>query len=132
MLLAILLDSGVPEGDALRLAAESVVNEVFRRRLARAQAGLAGGMKLTEAVASLDDTGEFRWRLNNALHAHSGFLRALTGWHESLDAKAFQQEQAAAHVVTSALVLANGLIVGIVVTGVFSALISITNAGVLW
>jgi hypothetical protein len=56
----------------------------------------------------------------------------LTGWHESLDAKAFQQEQAAAHTVTSGLVIANGLIVATVAVGVFSVLISIINAGVLW
>jgi type II secretory pathway component PulF len=132
MMLAIMLDSGVPEASALRLAGESAVNEIFRRRIARAEAALANGMKLTEAVASLDDSDEFRWRLTNAVHAHGGFLRALTGWHESLDAKAFQEEQAAAHTVTSALVVANGLIVAVVAIGVFSVLISIINAGVLW
>jgi type II secretory pathway component PulF len=132
MMLAILLDNGVPEADALRLAAEATANEIFRRRAARAQAALAGGTKLTDAVAALDDSGEFRWRLANALHAHGGFLRALTGWHESLDAKAFQEEQAVAHTVTSALVVANGLIVAMVAIGVFSVLISIINAGVLW
>ena len=132
MLLAIMLDNGVPEADALRLAGESVTNEIFHRRIAHAQNSLAAGAKLTEAVASLDDTGEFRWRLTNAVHAHHGFLRALTGWHESLDAKAFQQEQAAAHTVTSGLVIANGLIVATVAIGVFSVLISIINTGLLW
>jgi type II secretory pathway component PulF len=132
MILAIMLDNGVPESDALRLAGESVTNEIFRERIARAQKSLAAGAKLTEAVASLDDTGEFRWRLTNAIHAHGGFLRALTGWHESLDAKAFQQEQAAAHTVTSGLVIANGLIVATVAIGVFSVLISIINEGLLW
>ena len=132
MMLALMLDNGVPESTALRLAGESVVNEIFRRRLARAEADLARGVKLTDAVASLDDDGEFRWRLTNAVHAHGGFLRALTGWHESLDAKAFQEEQAAAHMVTSGLVIANGLIVAFVAIGVFSVLVSIINAGVLW
>lgn len=132
MMLSIFLDSGVPEGDALRLASDSVVNEIFRRRLARAENALAAGMNLTDAIASLDDTGEFRWRLTNAIHGHGGFLRALTGWHEALDAKAFQQEQAAAHAVTSGLVIVNGLIVATVAIGVFSALIAIVNAGVLW
>jgi len=132
MILAIMLDNGVPESTALRLAGESVVNEIFRRRIARAQNLLAAGTKLTEAVASLDDTGEFRWRITNAIHAHGGFLRALTGWHESLDAKAFQEEQAAAHTVTSGIVIANGLIVATVAIGIFSVLISIINAGVLW
>jgi type II secretory pathway component PulF len=132
MILAIMLDNGVPESTALQLASESVVNEIFSRRIARAQKYLAGGATLTEAVALLDDSGEFRWRITNAIHAHGGFLRALTGWHESLDAKAFQEEQAAAHSVTSGLVIANGLIVATVAVGVFSVLISIINAGVLW
>ncbi|HEX4262803.1 MAG TPA: type II secretion system F family protein [Verrucomicrobiae bacterium] len=132
MMLAILLDNGVPEAVALRLAGESTANEILRRRAARAGAALAQGTKLTEAVAALDASGEFRWRLANAVHARGGFLRALTGWHESLDAKAFQEEQAVAHTVTSGLVIANGLIVALVAIGIFSALISIINAGVLW
>lgn len=131
-LLAILLDNGMPEASALRLAGESITNEILHRRVARAQIALANGTKLTDAVALLDDSGEFRWRLTNAIHAHGGFLRALTGWHESLDAKAFQQEQTAAHSVTSALVVANGAIVAIVAIGVFSALIAIVNTVALW
>ena len=94
--------------------------------------GLKRGLNLPQAVAAMDDAGEFRWRLTNACHAQSGFLKALGGWHEALDAKAFQQEQAAAHGVTTALVLFNGLFVGLVVTTVFSVLVSIVNAGVLW
>lgn len=87
---------------------------------------------MPEAVEAMDDTGEFRWRLTNACHAHGGFLRALTGWHEALDAKAFQQEQAAAHGITTAIVLLNGLLVGSVVAAVFLFLTSIINSGVLW
>lgn len=132
LLLAILLDNGMPESIALRLAGDSTANEILRRRVARARTALEGGTKLTDAVAALDDSGEFRWRLTNAIHAHGGFLRSLDGWHESLDAKAFQQEQTAAHGVTSALVVANGAIVAIVAIGCFSALIAIVNAGVLW
>ena len=89
-------------------------------------------MKLTEAIQVMDKAGEFHWRLTNASHAHAGFLQSLVGWHESLDAKAFQQEQAAAHGITTALVLLNGLFVGVVVISVFLFLVSIINAGVLW
>ena len=42
------------------------------------------------------------------------------------------QQQAAAHLVTTALVLVNGVLVALVVIGVFEALLSIINAGVLW
>ena len=131
-LLAILLDSGVPEPEAVALAADGTANSIFRRRAGRAVESLRQGVKLTQAVQSLDDSGEFAWRLANAVHGHAGFLQALAGWHESLDAKAFQQEQAAAHGITSALVLWSGLFVGAVAISVFTFLVSITNSAVLW
>ena len=131
-LLAILLDSGVPEPEAVALAADGTANAVFRRRAARAVESLRQGVNLTQAVQSMDDSGEFAWRLANAAHGHTGFLQALAGWHESLDAKAFQQEQAAAHGVTSALVLWSGLFVGAVAISVFMFLISLTSSAVLW
>jgi len=131
-LLALLLDSGVPEAEAVALAADGTANAVFRRRAARAVERMRQGVKLTQAVQSLDDSGEFAWRLANAVHGHTGFLQALAGWHESLDAKAFQQEQAAAHGITSALVLWTGLFVASVVISVFMCLTSLTNSAVLW
>jgi hypothetical protein len=94
--------------------------------------GLKQGLSLTEAVKAMDDSGEFGWRLTNATHGAGGFLRALAGWHESLDAKAFQEEQAAAHGITSALVLWTGLFVGAIAISVFMFLVSLTNTAVLW
>jgi general secretion pathway protein F len=131
-ILAILLDAGVPEPEAVSLAAACTANAVFQHRARRAVESLKQGLKLTEAVQAMDDAGEFRWRLTNASHAHAGFLQALAGWHEALDAKAFQQEQAAAHGVTTTLVLLNGLFVGAVAITVFMFLVSILNAGILW
>ncbi|HWY76251.1 MAG TPA: type II secretion system F family protein [Verrucomicrobiae bacterium] len=127
-MLAILLDSGMPEAEALPLAADCTVNEIFQHRAARATSRLREGMKLTEAVAVIDDSGEFRWRLTNACHAHGGFFRAIAGWNRSLDAKAFQQEQAAAQLITTALVAINGVIIGIFAVSVFRVLISIVNS----
>jgi type II secretory pathway component PulF len=131
-LLAILLDSGVSEPDALTLAAECTANRLFRRRAARAVQALQQGETLTAAVQRMDDSGEFRWRLTNAIHGRGGFLRALAGWHEWLDAKAFQEEQGVAHGITTALVLWSGLFVGVVVVSVFMFLVSVIDAGVLW
>jgi hypothetical protein len=74
---------------------------------------------LTEAVQILDDTGEFRWRLLNGAHGARGFLFALEGWQASLDAKAFQLEQAAAHALSTTLLLLNAGTVALVATGVF-------------
>ena len=94
-------------------------------------AALEKGVKLDDAVRGVDDSGEFHWRLTNATHAHGGFLSALRGWHESLDARAFQQEEAATHVLTSGLVILNGVVVGLIATAMFGILIAIVRAAEL-
>jgi general secretion pathway protein F/type IV pilus assembly protein PilC len=131
-MLAVLLDSDVPEPEAVALAADCTANKIFRQRAACAVDDLKRGLKLTQAVQAMDDSGEFGWRLTNAIHGAGGFLKALAGWHESLDAKAFQEEQAAAHGITTALVLWSGVFVGAVVISVFMFLVSLINEGVLW
>ncbi len=131
-MLAVLLDSGVPETAAVLLAADCTANNVFISRAARVVEALKQGVALPQALQLMDDSGEFGWRMTNALHQRGAFAQALGGWHAWLDAKAFQQQQAAAHTVTSALVVWNGLVVGAVVLSVFGVLISIIDAGVLW
>ena len=122
-MLAVLLDGGVPEPEAVMLAGESTANEICRRRVRRVLDLLAGGAKLDEAVRAFDDNGEFHWRLTNAAHARGGFLAALRGWHEALDAKAFQQEETATHFLTSGIVILNGVVVGLIATAMFGMLI---------
>lgn len=131
-MLAILLDAGMPEPEALTVAADCTANNIFRQRTRSAVAALLQGMKLPEAIQLVDDTGEFRWRLTNAMSGRGGFFKAITGWNESLDAKAFQQEQATAQAVTAGLVVLNGIVVGFIVVSVFSVLIAIIDGGVLW
>lgn len=126
-MLAVLLDGGVPEAEAVRLAGESTANEICRRRANRVIVALQGGAKLEDAVRGFDDNGEFHWRLTNATHAHGGFLQALYGWHEALDAKAFQQEEATTHTVTSGLVVMNGVVVALIATAMFGVLVAILN-----
>jgi type II secretory pathway component PulF len=130
-MLATLLDHGVPEAAALRLAASCTGNDLFVRRAELAVARLAGGETLTEAVAALDDAGEFRWRLRNASAGRAGFGPALRGWFESLDARAYQQEQAAAQLITTALVVVNGVCVGCICAGMFGALVSLIELSAL-
>ncbi|HUT33745.1 MAG TPA: type II secretion system F family protein [Planctomycetota bacterium] len=131
-MLAILLDAGAPEPDAVAKAAQSTANPLLLRRATRATLAMKRGDPLTEAVARLDDSGEFRWRLANAAHVGTGFAEALAGWQQSLDARAFQQEQAAAHVITSAITLVNGLVVALVALGVFQCLMTVINACLPW
>jgi len=129
-MLAVLLDGGVPEPEAVRLAGESTANEICRRRARRVITALQNGAKLEDAVRTFDNSGEFHWRLANATHARGGFLRALRGWHEALDAKAFQQEETATHALTSGLVILNGVVVGLIAVGTFGMLVMILK-GVL-
>lgn len=124
-MLAVLLDGGVPEAEAVRIAGDATANEICRRRAARVMAALQDGTKLDDAVRAFDDTGEFHWRLTNAAHAHGGFLAALRGWHEALDAKAFQQEEATAHFITSGVVILNGVLVALIATAMFGVLIAV-------
>jgi type II secretory pathway component PulF len=124
-MLAVLLDGGVPEAEAVRLAGESTANAICQSRARRVVAALAGGAKLEDAIRTFDGTGEFHWRLTNAIHARGGFLDALRGWHEALDAKAFQQEEAATHTITSGLVVLNGVVVGLIATAMFGMLVMI-------
>jgi type II secretory pathway component PulF len=131
-LLARLLDAGVPEPRAVQLAASSSANDVVVERATRMQADLAGGRSLVEAIARLDDAGEFRWRLENAAQGTNKFLTALEGWHEALSARAFRIEQTSATLVTTGLVLLNGLFVGSLAVGVFAMFTNLINLGVLW
>jgi type II secretory pathway component PulF len=131
-MLAVLLDAGVPEAEAVALAADSTGNTTIARRAAKTRALLNNGVKLTEAIRAMDDSGELHWRLTNATHGRGGFLRALSGWHDTLDAKAFQLEQAAAQITTTAFVLFNGLFVASIVIAVFLLLINLINQASLW
>jgi type II secretory pathway component PulF len=127
-MLAVLLDAGVPEAEAVSLGAEATANEICRRRAQRVIAALQQGATLLDAVRAFDDTGEFHWRLANAAHAHGGFLGALRGWHAALDAKAFQQEETATHVLTSGLVILNGIVVGLIAIGMFGMLVMLLRS----
>jgi len=127
-MLGLLLDAGVPEERALILAASSTANRIFVGRAEKAAERLRQGTKLTEAVQLLDDSGEFRWRLLNGAHGARGFFSALEGWQASLDAKAFQLEQAAAHTISTSLVLINAVTVALVAAGVFQFISHLSSA----
>lgn len=131
-MLSALLDGGVPEAAAVRLAAQSTANAVFCQRAEAAIRDLEAGRKLPEAIRHVDPAGEFRWRLENAAHRPGRFRAALEGWHEALSARAFQWEQTTAQLVTTGLVLLNGLFVGGLASGIFVFLISIIQQAALW
>jgi type II secretory pathway component PulF len=130
-MLAVLLDGGVPEKEAVQLAGDCTANTICQRRSRRVIEKLENGIKLDEAVRAFDHKGEFHWRLRNAIHAKNGFLDALRGWHETLAARAFQQEEAAAHIFTCVVIILNGATVASVAIALFGSLISILDLAAL-
>ena len=104
------------------LAAEGANNRIFLQRAEKVEKALQQGLPLLEALRHVDDSGELQWRLKNAVHGQRGFSASLRGWHEALEALAFQQEQAAGQCLTTALLLLNGLFVGLIATGILSGL----------
>jgi type II secretory pathway component PulF len=132
VMLGTLLDSEVPEPTALRLASESTDNSGFIRRCRKMADKLKQGSNLIEVVGELDSSGELGWRLSNAAQGKHDFVRSLQGWHESLEGKAFQAEQTAAHLITSSFIIINGAFIGLFVSAVFLTIVSIINEGTLW
>jgi type II secretory pathway component PulF len=131
-ILALLLDTGMPEPEAVLLAGEATGHGAIIKKRAEAVAvALRQGIKLPDALKAFDDDGELRWRMANAAHHHNGFAQALAGWHETLDAKAFQLEQSAAQIATTFFVLINGFIVGCFVIGIFLGLTQLIGSA-LW
>jgi type II secretory pathway component PulF len=130
--LAILLDAGMEEAHAVHLAAEATANDVFIYRAKIVAERLRAGVPLPEALKAVERSSEFQWRWTTALRAGKDFFTALRGWHETLETRAFQQEQAAAHVITTGIVLLNGVIVGVIASAVFLIIISLIEAGTLW
>ena len=131
-MLAVLLDGGVPEAEAVRIAGESTANRVMMNLAGKVRSRLAAGVNLTEALAALDDAGELKWRITNVLPGRGGFRHSLAGWHATLDARAFQKEQTAAQVLTTGIVLFNGALIGSLVFAVYLALISLIQEATLW
>ena len=131
-MLAVLLDAEVPEPEAVTLAAKSTGDFCMMRRAQQVCARLRQGVKLPEAIGELDSSPEFQWRLSNALQRGAGFVRALSGWQEALDARAFQLHQTAAQITTSVLVLVNGAIVASIMIAVFLVLVQLINGSCIW
>jgi type II secretory pathway component PulF len=131
-MLAVLLDSDVSEAEAVTLAGEATANAIMIRRAGEICTLLKQGVKLPDAVSRISDSEELRWRVTNALQRGRGFLRALAGWHEALDARAFQLEQSAAQIATTSLVLINGCVVACIFIAIFLGIIALINTAILW
>ncbi len=125
--LALLLDSGVPEEKAIELAAQSTSNRTIKKRARKVIASLQSGMGLTEAIKLMDDSREFQWRLTNALQTDGKFVDSLSGWHQSLSARADRQHRSFASLIEATVILLLGLIIGSIMIGMFLPLIKLMD-----
>ncbi len=125
--LALLLDSGVPEEKAIELAAQSTSNRTIKKRARKVIASLQSGMGLTEAIKLMDDSREFQWRLTNALQTDGKFVDSLSGWHQSLSARADRQHRSFASLIEATMILLLGLIIGSIMIGMFLPLIKLMD-----
>ena len=125
--LALLLDSGVPEEKAVELAAQSTSNRTLKKHARKVIAGLQLGLGLTEAIKLMDGSREFQWRLTNALQTEGKFVDALSGWHQSLSARADRQHQTFSTLMETTALLLLGIVVGSIMVGMFLPLINMMD-----
>ncbi len=143
--LAILLDAGAPEAEAVRLAGEACPNLILQRRSRKVVDRLSKGVPLIEALRGIDPAREFQWRFANGWRgsgrggdgnpvnsSRAPFTENLKGWFEALDLRAQQQEQNAAQIWTSGLVVFNGVMVGWMAVGLFQGLLLVMDSQMLW
>jgi len=130
--LALLLDNGVPEDQAVLHAGAATGNHRFRQLAERVAHDLRTGARLPDALARLDNARELQWRWQVAARSLVPFARALEGWHEALNAQAVKAELSTANLVTSTLIVLNGVLVGLVVVGIFQFFVTIIEETALW
>jgi type II secretory pathway component PulF len=132
LMLAFLLDAELPESKALEQAGDSVGNLFVRSKARRAAKKLSSGIPLTQAISGFDEEGQLQWRVATAAQSGIGFVPALRGWHQTLEGEAFRQEETAAHLSTTALLILNGAAVACVVIAIFAVFVAVVNEAVLW
>ncbi len=106
-----LLDSGISEVEAIKIAAEATKNSLVCSRARKAISDLEKGQPLAQALRRFDCRADLAWRVENAAHGSSSFRETLEGWTNHLSALAYKQQQAAFYYFFSAMMLINGCLV---------------------
>ncbi len=106
-----LLDNGVSEAEAVKVAAEATKNSVICNRAKKAIRDLEKGQLLAQALRRFDRRADLAWRVENAAHGSSSFRETLEGWTSHLSALAYKQQQSAFYYFFTAMMLINGFLV---------------------
>lgn len=131
-LLALALDSGLPEAEAVQMAAEGTGNRIVLRRAGAVVHALSQGVSLEMACTQLWSGPELSWRLGLASRSKGGFHAALRSWWESLEIRAQRQQETASQIAASALVLLSGVSIGSLCFSLLVPLVRIIEQTLLW
>jgi hypothetical protein len=131
-MLAVQLDAGTPEIEAVRNAAAATGNAHIRDRAESVAGLLVAGTPLPEAIHPIDSHSAFTWRLRNGLQRPGAVTASIAGWIDTLHERARRMEVAAAQTFGIGLLVLNAAAVSCVVITLFSCLILITEKALLW
>ncbi|KAB2671560.1 MAG: hypothetical protein DVB31_04545 [Verrucomicrobia bacterium] len=131
-LLSLGLDLGISEEEAVVAAGAGTGNGVWRQRSLDSTSALRLGVRLDEAIATVDCAPEFRWRLGMAMHRTGRAMDSMRGWLADLESKADRNETMAAQSFLVFSVLSNATLVALTAVSVYSILISMMEAAAIW
>lgn len=131
-LLALALDSGLPEAEAVQMAAQGTGNRMVLRRAGAVVDALSQGVSLEAACTRLLSGPELSWRLGLAARSKGGFHAALCSWWESLEMRAHRQQETASQIAASALVLVSGVSIGSLCFSLLLPIVRIIEQTLLW
>lgn len=132
LMLAQLLDIGVPEDRALLLAGEYAGNRHFNKLVLQALTDLRNGTGLPNALQHLDLDGDFRFRMKAAAESGRPFNEALSDWFDAHLAKTEFRERAATDIANTVFTCYNAVIIALIAIGFFQFQIGLMNGIVPW
>jgi type II secretory pathway component PulF len=125
--LAVALAAGVPSRLAFRVAADAVGARRIREALIAQSARLREGARFSEALEAVPETPRLLLGLVRVGEASADMAAVFGEAGEMLATRARERTERALAMVTPAIVLGVGLIVGTVVLVVFQGLLAITS-----
>tara|TARA_Y100001934_G_scaffold249031_1_gene310144 strand:- start:6802 stop:8085 length:1284 start_codon:yes stop_codon:yes gene_type:complete len=131
-LLSSYLDSGMPEAEAVQTAGEATGDSYVIARSKRMLKRMENGETLLDAFNVFEKSTEFQWRYKNAARAGGSYVEALSGWHNSLDSRAYFKEQRMAQILTAIVILMNGVLVVLFTAGIFQVFSGMIQMLALW
>lgn len=132
LMLAHLLDAGIPEEPALVMSGEFAGNQWFRHNVAKASQALRDGENLIAALKLVDADRDFQFRMDAARRSGSPFREALEDWAEAIRARAQFREAAAVDLAHTGFLCYNAAWIGFVGISFFAAEIQLIDAIVVW